>query len=53
MPLIWYDKFENHNGYFIITLCTKMVHAFAVSSVVGDTMNIKMFGMLPMTEHNG
>ena len=29
-----------------------MVHAFAVSSVVRDTTNIKMFGVLPLTEQN-
>ena len=30
----------------------KMVHAFVVSSVVRDTTNIKIFGVLPLTEQN-
>ena len=29
-----------------------MVHAFAVSNVMRDTTNIKMFGVLPLTEQN-
>ena len=51
-PLVRHAKLKTTIVYFIITCRGKMVHAFAVSSVVRDTTNIKMFRVLPLTEQN-
>ena len=55
-PLVRHVKLKTTIVSFIITCQgkrrVKKVHAFAVSSVVRDTTNIKMFGVLPLTEQN-
>ena len=42
-PLVRHAKLKTTIVYFIITCRGKMVDALAVSSVVRDTTNIKMF----------